>query len=312
MPIADSFIARTALVFKFSRAAHFIALTKPRVMSLAVFTALVGMALASGELSFGRAVIAISAIAVGAGSAGALNMWHDAPHDAKMARTSKRPLPSGAVSSTEALAFGLVLAVLSVGVLAISANPLAAALLATTIIYYSVFYTMWLKFVTPQNIVIGGAAGAFPPVIGWTAVSGTLDWEPWLLFLIIFLWTPPHFWALALLKSSDYAAARIPMLPVVAGEAATKRHILAYAVVLAPLGAAPWLTGLTGMAYGFLAIALGAEFLRRSWVLFRTPVDVSRAPAKALFGFSIVYLYAIFIALLIDAAIGWVLGSAGG
>ncbi|WP_299702174.1 heme o synthase [uncultured Tateyamaria sp.] len=311
MPIADGFFARTVLKFRFSRAAHFIALTKPRVMSLAIFTALVGMALASGDLSFGRVVISISAIAIGAGAAGALNMWYDAPIDAKMARTSNRPLPAGVVSSTEALVFGMGLATISVIVLGFYANPLSACLLAATIIFYSVFYTMWLKFVTPQNIVIGGAAGALPPVIGWTAISGSLGWEPWLLFLIIFLWTPPHFWALALLKSTDYAAARIPMLPVVAGEAATKRQIFAYAIVLSPIGAAPSFVGMAGPLYGILATALGIEFLRRAWLLLRTPIDVSRAPAKSLFVFSIIYLYAVFTALLVDTVARWLLRSGG-
>ena len=275
MPIANGLVARTALVVRSSRATHFIALTKPRVMSLAIFTAFVGMFVAPGEMSLGAAIMSIAAIATGAGSAGALNMWYDAPIDAKMARTSNRPLPAGAVSSAEALAFGLVLAVVSVVALALAANPLAAALLAATILFYSVFYTMWLKYVTPQNIVIGGAAGAFPPVIGWAAVAGSLDWGALLLFGIVFLWTPPHFWALALLKSADYSAARIPMLPV----------------------------GMAGMWYGVLAMALGAELLRRGWRLLKTPIDVSRAPAKALFAFSIVYLYAIFSALLLDASV---------
>jgi len=309
MPVADNLVARTALVFRSSRATHFLALTKPRVMSLAIFTAFVGMVMAAGELSFGRAVISIAAIAIGAGSAGALNMWYDAPIDAKMARTSKRPIPGGSVSSAEALTFGLVLATVSVAALALAANLLSAGLLAATIIYYSVFYTMWLKYVTPQNIVIGGAAGALPPVIGWAAVSGSLDWEAWVLFGIIFLWTPPHFWALALLKSADYAAARIPMLPVVAGEAATKRQILAYITVLVPAGAAPWLFGMAGAWYGVFALALGAELLRRGWRLLRTPIDVSRAPAMGLFFYSIIYLYAIFAALLLDAAVRLVFRS---
>ena len=303
MPIANGLVARTALVVRSSRATHFIALTKPRVMSLAIFTAFVGMFVAPGEMSLGAAIMSIAAIATGAGSAGALNMWYDAPIDAKMARTSNRPLPAGAVSSAEALAFGLVLAVVSVVALALAANPLAAALLAATILFYSVFYTMWLKYVTPQNIVIGGAAGAFPPVIGWAAVAGSLDWGALLLFGIVFLWTPPHFWALALLKSADYSAARIPMLPVVAGETATKRQIIAYIIVLAPFAAAPWFVGMAGMWYGVLAMALGAELLRRGWRLLKTPIDVSRAPAKALFAFSIVYLYAIFSALLLDASV---------
>jgi protoheme IX farnesyltransferase len=272
-------------------------------MSLAIFTAVVGMVVAPGELSVGRAIISIAAIATGAGSAGVLNMWYDAPIDAKMARTSNRPLPAGAVSSAEALAFGLVLAALSIVVLALAANLLSAALLAATIVFYSVIYTMWLKYMTPQNIVIGGAAGALPPVIGWAAVSGSLDWGALLLFGIVFLWTPPHFWALALLKSADYSAARIPMLPVVAGEAATKKQIFAYVILLAPFAAVPSFVGMAGIGYGILALALGVELLRRGWQLLKTPIDVSRRPARALFAFSIVYLYAIFTALLLDASV---------
>lgn len=294
---------RSLPAFRSSRARHFVDLTKPRVMALAVFTALVGMAIAPGDITLAQAVVSIAAIALGAGAAGALNMWYDAPIDALMARTSVRPIPAGRVTANEALAFGLVLAVVSVGVLALSANALAAALLAATILFYSVAYTMWLKYATSQNIVIGGAAGALPPVIGWAVVTGTLDWQAGLLFLIVFLWTPPHFWALALLKSADYAAARIPMLPNVAGEVVTRRHIFAYAVLLAPVGVAPWALDMAGVGYGVLALVLGAELLRRAWTVLRTPVEVSRAPAKALFMFSIVYLYAIFAALLIDAAI---------
>ena len=294
--------ARSLVALRSSRARHFIALTKPRVMALAVFTALVGLAIAPGEISPGMALVSIAAIALGAGAAGALNMWYDAPIDALMARTAARPIPAGRVTAHEALAFGLVLAVASVGVLAFSATLVAAALLAATLLFYSVVYTMWLKYATPQNFVIGGAAGALPPVIGWTAVTGSLDWQAGVLFLIVFLWTPPHFWALALLKSADYAAARIPMLPNVAGEVVTRRHIFAYAVLLAPVGVAPWALGMAGAGYGLLAVALGAELVRRAWNVLWVPVATSRAPARALFAFSIVYLYALFVALLADAA----------
>ena len=271
-------------------------------MALAVFTALVGMAIAPGEISPGMALVSIAAIALGAGAAGALNMWYDAPIDALMARTAARPIPAGSVTDHEALAFGLILAVVSVGVLGFSATVLSAVILAVTIIFYCVVYTMWLKYATPQNIVIGGAAGALPPVIGWTAVTGSLDWQAGVPFLIVFLWTPPHFWALALLKSADYAAARIPMLPNVAGEATTRQHIFAYAMLLAPVGVAPWALGMAGAGYGLLAFALGAELVRRAWTVLRVPVSTSRAPARALFAFSILYLYAIFAALLVDAA----------
>lgn len=294
--------ARFLVALRSGRVPHFVALTKPRVMALAIFTALVGMAIAPGEISLSKALVSIGAIALGAGAAGALNMWYDAPIDALMARTSARPIPAGRVTAHEALAFGLVLAVASVGVLAFSATLLSAAILAATIIFYSVIYTMWLKYATPHNIVIGGAAGALPPVIGWTAVTGSLDWHAAVPFLIVFLWTPPHFWALALLKTADYAAARIPMLPNVAGEAVTRRHIFAYAVLLAPVGVAPWAMGMAGAGYGLLAAALGAELVRRAWAVLRVPVVTSRAPARALFTFSILYLYAIFAALLVDAA----------
>ncbi len=294
---------RSLLAFRSSRTRHFIDLTKPRVMALAVFTAVVGMAIAPGDITLGQAVVSIAAIALGAGAAGALNMWYDAPIDALMARTSIRPIPAGHVTAHEALVFGLALATMAVGVLALSANVLAAAILAATILFYSVAYTMWLKYATPQNIVIGGAAGALPPVIGWAAVTGSIDWQAGLLFLIVFLWTPPHFWALALLKSADYAAARIPMLPNVAGEVVTRRHIFAYALLLAPVGVAPWALGMAGAGYGALAVILGAELVRRAWRVLRTPVATSRAPAKALFAFSIIYLYAIFATLLIDGAI---------
>jgi heme o synthase len=294
---------RSLPAFRSSRTRHFIDLTKPRVMALAVFTAFVGMVIAPGELSVGQGLVSIAAIALGAGAAGALNMWYDAPIDALMARTSTRPIPAGIVTTNEALAFGLTLAVVSVGLLALSANLLAAAILAGTILFYSAAYTMWLKYATSQNIVIGGAAGALPPVIGWAAVTGSIDWQAGLLFLIVFLWTPPHFWALALLKSADYAAARIPMLPNVAGEVVTRRHIFAYAVLLAPIGVAPWAMGMAGVGYGVLAVVLGVELVRRAWAVLRTPVTTSRAPARALFAFSILYLYAIFTALLLDAAI---------
>jgi heme o synthase len=279
------------------------ALTKPRVMTLAIFTACVGMAMAPGELPVTRSFLSVAAIATGAGAAGALNMWYDAPLDAKMARTAARPLPSGRIGSGEALAFGLALSVVAVGGLAFAGTALSAALLAGAILFYAVVYTMWLKYATAQNIVIGGAAGALPPVIGWAAVTGTAGWQAWLLFLIIFLWTPPHFWALALLRSADYAAVRIPMLPVVAGEAATRRQILAYALVLVLASLAPWAVGLVGPVYGAAAITLGGGFLHRAWKLHRTPLAVSRATAKSLFAYSIFYLYALFAALWIDVSL---------
>ena len=222
----------------------YIALMKPRVMSLVVFTALVGLAVAPGSLHPVAAFTALLCIAVGAGAAGALNMWYDADIDALMTRTARRPVPMGRVRPGEALAFGLTLGSFAVVVLGLLVNWVASALLAFTIFFYVVIYTIWLKRSTPQNIVIGGAAGAFPPMIGWAAVTGSLGLEPVLLFLIIFFWTPPHFWALALYRTEDYARARIPMLPVVSGDATTRRQIMLYTVILVPLGVAPGLSAI--------------------------------------------------------------------
>ena len=280
----------------------YVALLKPRVMSLVVFTALAGMAAAPGALHPVLAAIALLAIAVGAGASGAFNMWYDADIDALMRRTRERPVPAGRVEPGEALGFGVVLALFAVAVLGLAANWLAAGLLAFTIFFYVVVYTMWLKRRTPQNIVIGGAAGALPPVIGWAAVAGNVSLEPLILFLIIFMWTPPHFWALALLARDDYGRAGIPMMPNVAGEASTRRQILVYAALLAPLGALPWLLGFAGPLYGAAAILLGGEFLRRAILLWRGGEGSQKTIAKGLFGFSILYLFGLFAALLAEAA----------
>src|SRR5271155_5703582 len=239
----------------------YIGLMKPRVMSLVVFTAFVGLLVAPGHIHPVLGLTALLCIAVGAGAAGALNMWYDADIDAQMARTAARPIPAGRLMPGEALAFGLTLAVGSVVVLGLLVDVIAAALLALTIAFYVVVYTMWLKRTTPQNIVIGGAAGALPPVIGWAAATGSVDVEPMVLFLIIFFWTPPHFWALSLYRAEDYARAGVPMLPVVAGIAETRRQILLYSLILAPLGAAPWLLGYAGALYGIAAIAGGAAMV---------------------------------------------------
>src|SRR5580704_9172235 len=227
----------------------YVALMKPRVMSLVVFTALVGLMVAPGHLHPVVGFAALLCIAIGAGAAGALNMWYDADIDAVMARTADRPIPAGRVTRGEALGFGVTLAGGSVAVLGLAANWLAAGLLAFTIFFYVAIYTMWLKRSTPQNIVIGGAAGAFPPMIGWAAATGGLGIESLVLFLIIFFWTPPHFWALSLWRAGDYARAGIPMLPVVAGPAETRRQILIYSLVLAPLGVLPWVAGYAGALY---------------------------------------------------------------
>jgi protoheme IX farnesyltransferase len=289
----------------------YVALLKPRVMSLVVFTAFVGMVTAQTPVNPLIAVISILAIAVGAGASGALNMWYDADIDAVMSRTASRPVPSGRVTARESLAFGLVLSALSVMTLGLVANWLAAGLLAFTIFFYAVIYTMWLKRWTPQNIVIGGAAGSFPPMIGWAAATGNISLESVILFLIIFLWTPPHFWALALFKSGDYERAGIPMMPNVAGPASTRRQIFAYALLLAPVGVAPWLLGYTTLFYGVISLVLGAGFVWYSWkVLGMSDDDKTMVPAKKLFGFSLVYLFVIFAAYMGDRLVAW-LGGMG-
>ncbi len=286
----------------------FVALLKPRVMSLVVFTALVGMLATPAGIHPVLGTVALLSIAVGAGASGALNMWYDADIDAIMRRTSGRPIPAGRIQPAEALGFGLTLAGISVMVLGLAANWLAAGLLAFTIFFYAVIYTAWLKRWTAQNIVIGGAAGAFPPVIGWAAVTGDVSLAPVLMFLIIFTWTPPHFWALALFARDDYARAGIPMMPNVAGDASTRRQILAYSLLLAPVGLSPYLFGFAGPAYGIAAALLGAEFVRRAVVLHRRGEADRHRAAKALFAFSIAYLFALFAVLLGEAVLlpwGW-------
>ena len=278
----------------------YIALLKPRVMSLVIFTAFVGYVLAPGALHPVLGAIAILAVAVGAGASGAINMWYDRDIDAVMARTKGRPIPAGRVNADEALAFGVVLSIGSVVVMGLAVNWLAAGLLALTIGYYVFFYTMWLKRRTPQNIVVGGAAGAFPPMIGWAAATGEVSIESLVLFAIIFMWTPPHFWALALYRSGDYRAAGVPMLPVVAGRAETRRQIVIYSVLLAPLGVAPWWLGFAGPFYGSVAAVLGGVFLLGAMRVWR---DDQERHCRQLFGFSILYLFAIFAMLLVDRGI---------
>ena len=279
-------------------AGDYIALMKPRVMSLVVFTAFVGLMIAPGHLHPVIGLTALICIAVGAGAAGALNMWYDADIDALMARTAARPIPGGRLAPGEALAFGLTLAVGSVVVLGLLVNLIAAALLAGTIAFYVIIYTMWLKRRTPLNIVIGGAAGALPPMIGWAAATESVAIEPILLFLIIFCWTPPHFWALSLYRAEDYAHAGVPMLPVVAGEAETRRRILLYTLFLAPLGVAPWLMGFAGPLYGTAAVAAGAAMIA---LALRVRAErQGHAASKQMFGFSILYLFLLFAVLLAD------------
>jgi heme o synthase len=295
--------AEPALTLCAAEVADFVALMKPRVMSLVVFTAFVGLWLAPGHLHPVLGLAALLCIAIGAGAAGALNMWYDADIDAVMTRTARRPIPAGRVLPGEALGFGATLAVGSVVMLGLTANWIAAGLLAFTILFYVAIYTVWLKRSTPQNIVIGGAAGAFPPMIGWAAASGGVALESVLLFLIIFLWTPPHFWALSLLRSREYARAGIPMLPVVAGRAETGRQILLYTAMLVPVSLAPWLLGYAGLLYGVLAIGAGAFLALLAWRVWTAAEGrASDLAARRLFGFSILYLFALFAGLLVDRA----------
>ena len=280
----------------------FFTLMKPRVMSLVIFTALVGMVTADGSIHPVLAAIALLCIAVGAGASGALNMWYDADIDAEMARTAARPIPRGRVTEDEALGFGVVLSIGSVLTLGVLVNWVAGALLALTIAFYVFIYTIWLKRRTPQNIVIGGAAGAFPPMVGWASITGTVSIESVVLFLLIFMWTPPHFWALSLYRCRDYERAGVPMLPVVAGEKATRRQILAYSVVLLVVSLLPWAIGGTGAIYGLSALALSLAFLGLAMpVALRTSQpDDSMKPEKRLFAYSILYLFALFGALVAD------------
>jgi protoheme IX farnesyltransferase len=279
----------------------YLALLKPRVMSLVVFTALAGLLLAPAPPHPVLAFASLLAIAVGAGASGALNMWYDADIDALMTRTRKRPIPAGRLFREEALAFGLVLAVMAVFTLGLVANWLAAALLAFTIFFYVVIYTMWLKRSTPMNIVIGGAAGALPPIVGFAAATGSVSLASVVLFVIIFVWTPPHFWALALLKKEEYGRAGVPMLPNVAGEDHTRLEILVYSLLLAPIGVLPYLLGFASPVYGVVSSVLGLAIVYGAVeVFFRRSGDTARGAALRLFIFSIVYLSLLFMVLVIE------------
>ena len=286
------------------RLGDYIALLKPRVMSLVVFTGLTGLVLAPGSLHPVLGLVAILCIAVGAGAAGAINMWYDAEIDARMARTMHRPIPAGRLERGEALGFGATLGVGAVAVMGLVVNLTAAALLALTIAFYVFVYTMWLKRRTPQNIVIGGAAGALPPVIGWAASTGEVSLAALALFAVIFMWTPPHFWALSLLCCEDYARAGVPMLPVVAGKRETRKQILIYSILLFPAALAPALVDLASAYYAAVAGSLSALFVVFAVRLWR---DESERLAKQMFAFSIVYLFLIFATLLLDRGLG--LGS---
>lgn len=298
----------TAVVEGGGNVGDYLALLKPRVMSLVVFTAIVGMLAAPTPIHPALAVISLICIAIGAGAAGALNMWYDADIDAKMQRTASRPIPRGKVSADEALTFGIILAVGSVLTLGLLVNVAAGFLLGLTIFFYMVIYTMWLKRRTPQNIVIGGAAGAFPPMVGWAAATGSVSIESILLFAIIFMWTPPHFWALSLYRYRDYERVGVPMLPVVAGLDETRRQIVIYTALFLPIAVAPAFIGLGGMAYGVTSVVLGAIF---AWLVLRVwQIREGRkadAAAKRLFLFSILYLFALFAVLLVEHSVAGLL-----
>ena len=281
----------------------FFALTKPRVMSLVIFTGLCGLLAAPVGINPVLGFTAILCIALGAGGAAALNQWWEADLDAGMRRTRGRPLPAGRMDRTSARDFGIGLSACSVLVMGLAIGWLAAAILALSIVYYAVIYTIWLKPRTPQNIVIGGGAGAFPPLIGWVAATGEITLMPVVLFAIIFMWTPPHFWALALFVQSDYAKVGIPMMPVVAGEASTRRQILVYAMLLLPLSLVPWWIGGAGAVYGIAAAVLSGVFLvlsARVGLRRRAGEDDAMKPEKQLFAWSVIYLFALFAALVAD------------
>ena len=279
---------------------EFFQLMKPRVMSLVIFTGFAGMFLAPVQMHPILAAVALFAIAAGAGASGAINQWYDRDIDAVMSRTRNRPIPAGRVVPAEALALGIVISFLSVLLLSLTSNLLAGGLLAFTIFFYAVIYTVWLKRSTAQNIVIGGAAGALPPMVGWAAVTGSVSIESIALFALIFIWTPPHFWALALVKNDDYKQAGVPMLPVVAGAAETRKQILIYALILAPTGLAPYALSMTSILYPAIAALMGIIFVGLAVSLYRKPSD---AAAWKLFKFSIFYLFILFAALIADRLI---------
>jgi heme o synthase len=288
----------------------YIDLLKPRVMSLVVFTAWIGMVIAPVHIHPFAGALAVLAVALGSGAAGAINMWYERDLDALMARTANRPLPQGRVAPDDALGLGVLLSIFSLLLMAVATNYVAMALLGAAILFYVFIYTIWLKRRTPQNIVIGGAAGAFPPMIGWAAATGDVSAVGIALFALIFLWTPPHFWALSLYRSEDYRRAGVPMLPVVAGPRETKRQMLIYTLVLVPVSLAPTLLGAVGWIYGATAIALGAAFIGHAVLVWRTADDdTAHSAARRMFFFSLFYLAALFAALPVDHFVGRLIGA---
>lgn len=283
-----------------ARVADYFALMKPGVMSLVIFTAFVGLIVAPGSIGAFKGIATILLISIGAGASGALNMWYDADIDGRMARTSDRPIPAGKITATQSLVFGSVLAVVSVVLLGLIVNLLSAALLAVTIGFYLFIYTMWLKRRTPQNIVIGGAAGAFPPMIAWAAVTGDISMGSCALFAIIFFWTPPHFWSLSLYKAGEYEDVGVPMLPVVAGIKETQRQILIYSLIMVPVAITPMLAGAASIYFGVFAFLFTSAFAAFSFQLYRMDEGEIEGPARKVFLYSLVYLFAMFAALLID------------
>ena len=306
---------------RLASARDYVELMKPRIMMLVVFTAVAGLVAAIGVTGQGMnpvlASVAVLAVALGSGAAGAINMWYDADIDEVMVRTSTRPIPSGAVPRSEALAMGLIMSALSVLLMWIASNVLAAGLLALSIAYYGWFYTMVLKRRTDQNIVVGGAAGAFPPVIGWAAVTGSTPLDAWILFAIIFFWTPPHFWVLSLVAHKEYAKAGVPMLPVTSGAKATRLQILLYTILLIPIGLSPLATGLGGWVYAATSVVLTTGFLYFAAKVYRSRAgeadagEEERKLAMSMFGFSILYLFGLFAALIIEHGFGLYFGFGG-
>ncbi len=292
-----------------TRVRDYIDLLKPRVMSLVVFTGWIGVMIAPVHVHPFKTLLAVLAIALGSGAAGAINMWYERDLDALMARTRNRPLPAGRVAPDDALGLGVLLSIFSVLLMAVSTNLVAAALLAAAILFYVFIYTIWLKRRTPQNIVIGGAAGAFPPMIGWAAATGDISSVGIALFLLVFLWTPPHFWALALYRSEDYRRAGVPMLPVVAGPRETKRQMVIYTLLLLPVAMAPTLLGAVGWIYGTVALALSLGFIGHAIAVWRTADDESAfGAARRMFRYSLIYLAALFAALPVDLVVSRIAG----